>query len=676
MKTATFFLIQILLLVGAVSRFSTAKHGISIAHGRTVFLFEKINATIDVPRPRLWWDEARLRHARAWYAKTRPKPIRDDVRDLAFRFLMGAEPRGCEEAIKWLMNFTISPDELSHVASDNARWHGEDAMLAYDWCHDQMTPAQRDVVLNRWNGYLTELMSKVWGGLGMPQSNYFWGDLRNEIEWAITTNGENPQAKKFATDALRARWHDSFVPHSLRSGRGGVPQEGSQYGAYLLSYSLVPFFTSGLQNRDLYNETDFFKGSVFYLIYATTPSATTLRGTTSQQYEIFPFNDDERFKNGGSATSTYYADFMSVAANQWANVPLGQYARAWLKITGSTPSSYVQAVDAGGPPRQFASLPLDYYAPGPRYFYGRTSWAADATTINLQLGDLSGVGHAHLDYGSWQIWRKGRWLSRETAGYSDKIAGFGGVGVADTTETIAHNSLLFNGLGIGPGERDGSPIVKRLESRPEYSYAVVDLSSAYRSKICCASYPERDNPAVSHLEREFLFVRGLETMVIFDRLSANATSTISAKDVVKTFVAHFEQAPIVEDDNDVTSVNGTQAIRLSTLVPARPRYKVVAEGGEVGQFRLEVNDHGSDQSHFLSVLQCKEKSGANLISSLEQDQQSYVLTLRAPDREPVTIVFKKGKTSSGGDITFGQRRFPLSPRIQEITVTDNGPVWE
>jgi len=165
-------------------------------------------------------------------------------------------------------------------------------------------------------------------------------------------------------------------------------------------------------------------------------------------------------------------------------------------------------------------------------------------------------------------------------------------------------------------------------------------------------------------------------MVIFDRLSANATSTISAKDVVKTFVAHFEQAPIVEDDNDVTSVNGTQAIRLSTLVPARPRYKVVAEGGEVGQFRLEVNDHGSDQSHFLSVLQCKEKSGANLISSLEQDQQSYVLTLRAPDREPVTIVFKKGKTSSGGDITFGQRRFPLSPRIQEITVTDNGPVWE
>jgi len=626
--------------------------------------------------PRLWWDDARLRQARTWYDRTRPEAARDDVRDLAFRFLIGVNPHGCEQATKWLMDFTISSNELSGVASDNARWHGEDAILVYDWCHDQMTAAQREVILQRWNGYLKELMSKPWGGPGMPQSNYFWGYLRNELEWAIATSGENPLADTFSNDALVYRWEHSFVPHSVHAGSGGVPQEGSQYGSYLLGYSVVPFLTSSLQGRALYNDTTFFKDSVFYLIYATTPAQTALRGASSQQYEIFPFNDDERFKNGGSANSPYYADFMTVAANQWATLPIGQYARAWLNLTGSIPSPYIQAVDTGGSPAPFASLPLDYYAPGARYFYGRNSWSADATVFNWQLGDLSGVGHAHLDYGSWQIWRKGRWLSRETTGYGDKIVAYAGSDSTDTTSTIAHNTLLFNGIGVGVGERNGSPVVKRLESRRDYSYAMVDLTPAYRNNICCASHPERDNPAVGHVEREFVFVRSLETMVIFDRLYTNRANGRAAASTVKTFLAHFEQAPTIEDRNHVTSINGTQSLRLTTLVPTNLHYKVVVEGG-VGQYRLEVDDYGSEQSYFLHVLQAGDKTAAKITSSLAQDQQSYTVVLRdSAEREPVTLVFQKGKASTGGIIVIDRERHLLSTQVQEITVTDAGPVWK
>lgn len=32
------------------------------------------------------------------------------------------------------------------------------------------------------------------------------------------------------------------------------------------------------------------------------------------------------------------------------------------------------------------------------------------------------VGHAHQDFGNWQMWRNGRWLSRETVAYTDEVS--------------------------------------------------------------------------------------------------------------------------------------------------------------------------------------------------------------------------------------------------------------
>jgi hypothetical protein len=235
--------------------------------------------------------------------------------------------------------------------------------------------------------------------------------------------------------------------------------------------------------------------------------------------------------------------------------------------------------------------------------------------------------------------------------------------------------VLVNGAGIGVGERNGSPIVTRLESRPEYSFAAVDLSPAYRNNVCCSGHPERDNAAIKHLEREFLFIRSLETMVIFDRILAADAGNISAENVVKTFLAHFEQAPRIDDANHVTAANGPQTLRLTTLVPARARYQVVREGG-VGQYRLEVNDSGSAQSYFLHVLQARDTSKANLTASVDDNKNSYTVTLEDPQHGPVRLIFNKGMTSSGGGITIGGREMSLTARVQDITVTDEGPVWK
>src|SRR5436305_2794305 len=101
----------------------------------------------------------------------------------------------------------------------------------------------------------------------MEASNVYWGYLRNELNWGIATYGENPMAGQFLDFALKTRWADSFLPYAGPGGQGagGVPQEGSQYGRYMLQYPLIPFATAAQMGRQLYDETPFFKAAVFYL---------------------------------------------------------------------------------------------------------------------------------------------------------------------------------------------------------------------------------------------------------------------------------------------------------------------------------------------------------------------------------------------------------------------------
>jgi hypothetical protein len=125
------------------------------------------------------------------------------------------------------------------------------------------------------------------------------------------------------------------------------------------------------------------------------------------------------------------------------------------------------------------------------------------------------------------MWRKGRFLTRETAGYSDQIAGFQGQRQhVDTEHPLAHNTLLFEGwntgrwVGRGPhvipvgGDRGeqprGLPEVRRLQHEPQFGYVAVDYSDAYRNM------PDSrvDWPYADKAWREFVFIRPLQALVI------------------------------------------------------------------------------------------------------------------------------------------------------------------
>jgi len=100
------------------------------------------------------------------------------------------------------------------------------------------------------------------------------------------------------------------------------------------------------------------------------------------------------------------------------------------------------------------------------------------------------------------------------------------------------------------------PMWSGSRAEPNYAYAAVDLSDAYALN----DQTRGPNPYVSKITREFLFVRPLEALIVFDRLEATSASA------AKTFLAHFEKAPAVDGDS-MLGIDGDQAARVTTWFP-------------------------------------------------------------------------------------------------------------
>lgn len=613
---------------------------------------------IPAAHPRLWFDADRLARAEKWNKKHPFTPRSEDWIGRAARALVTRDAAECRTVAQWALGASRAI-RTEGVSCDACRWHGEAIILAYDWCHAYLSPAERSELVAVTNRWIEHWRVQAWGGVPMHHNNYYWGYLRNELEWAIATYDENRSvAEGLLDDVFDRRLAGDFNPATTKGSRGGVGIEGSQYGPYVAYYATVPFSTAALLGRDVFAETSFWREAVYAYVYGTTPGATLQPWTGASGPVLFPFSDDEQWvhttlqtANGGNVKG----DFMAAAAIHFGASAVGKHARRWLEATGAPVDFHVRAADPGGASLPFTALPLDYFAAGPGYLWGRSSWSPDATAYMLQLGEGAGSGHAHVDWGSWQLWRKGRFLSRETVAYGESIAGPGGAGVVSASLAPAHNTLLVDGTGIRDNPwSTGAAVVRRLESRAAYAFAAVDLTRT------------GNNPRFVHHEREFVFVRPLETLVVLDRIESRSPGA------VKTFVAHCEAAPAIDAGGAVCTA-GSQSLVVRTLVPAAPAYRVVEEGKRfVGQHRLEIETRpGTARSHVLTVLQGKDANAPALTPRVTEDDQSFTVELDARTR----ITFAKGITSAGGAITVAGQAAPLAQGVQPMDVTDAGPVW-
>jgi hypothetical protein len=283
--------------------------------------------------------------------------------------------------------------------------------------------------------------------------------------------------------------------------------------------------------------------------------------------------------------------------------------------------------------------------------------------------------------------------------------------VVNTEHHLAHNGLQFQGrttarwvgtnpIVIPPGEDrgdqpDGLPRVVRLQHAPDFAFLAADYQDAYRN----TNGRRVDWPYADRALREFLFLRPLQVLIILDRMRGSSDSLlpfygtaswnertdplalrVPAAQVVRTFVMHFETSPVL-GANSASATVGTQASELRTLLPDTAVYRVVNEDTlgtpAAGQFRLELDSSGSDESYFLHVITGRDAGEAPVASSLTDLGDRWSISLSHPTRGSATVVLLKGMDSLGGSVAFGaQAAQPLNAGVQGITVTADGPVWE
>jgi Secretion system C-terminal sorting domain len=625
----------------------------------------------------LWWNADRLARAKTWYASNNFNPRADDLMGNAYRYILTNDVAYARKAINLIVALELPAGQVlpTAIGCDNCRYYGEETAIVFDWCYDQMTESERNTVMTRWAKYITDVNQQDWGGIGMEANNYYMGNLRNSILWGIVLYHHHGDAQKILDHGLNTRWQNSFIPYANnKGGKGGALGEGPEYGSTMISYPIIPFVSMNLMGRDIYSESNFFKEAVMNTIYSTTP-APIANGSQSF-YGFFPYNETDI--TDILHERTYFGDYMLTMANYYSTIGIGQYARKWLTMTNPTTSRLMKSVDLAGTSKDFTGLPLDYYATGLGIVYGRKSWGTEGIAFQAQMKDADNVGHAHLDYGNFQLFRGGQWLTKETSGYSDLITGING-GQVDVNNPDAHNTIWVGEPGkmkslVGAWQT-ASPKVTRVETNTNYTFAAVELTDCYQS----AQKPEIfENPYVGKVVREYIFVRPLETLVVFDRIEAIAKK-IPANNVTKMALVHFKSNPTIEDDNHISLALGNQFLRMTTLVPAKPGYTVVNEGAK-GQFRLQITTSGSAQSYIINVFQGRGASDANLTATVEETAQFFNVNLSHPTLGNALISLEKGATSVGGKFGFSTSGVPstitpFSTEVANVVVTNAGVTW-
>ena len=597
-------------------------------------------------------------------------------------------------------------------------------------------------------GYVDAARFLSWGGTTMPFSNFFWGYWRNDIEWGVISSGESMYSADLLADGLATRWPIALTlfagtgDFTGASQKGGVWTESSQYGGESYTYQGMPLLLCQRYGRDLSLETNWYREAGMFSVYNATIAPIYNYSSALTYYGIFSYADDQDFAgypaNGSSASTTGYdrsnsyivppPDFSQLLAINYTTSPVGQYIRQWNTGTGVVLSPWISAADPGGSSLPLTSLPLDYYTPGMGQLFTKNTWSSSGTQIRTNAA--ISLEHEHASSGDWMLQRNGVWLAKEWTAYSQVAVcgslGAGGYsGSESTTPTptcLSQYGYFHNVITLDSGISDGCQTsqvwgdatshiltgwgsVTRLDSQPNYSYQVMDISTTYKANPATdGAHDCRDhNPYAGTIQREFLFIRPLETLVIFDRVLSDANyfavnkhPVVTAANVVKRVLVHSFVTPTIAS-NTATWISRGQRLKGWFFGPATVDLNVIDEGNFTGfrtsppnwyQQRLEFSNMTDvsggvavAQSYMVSVLRAGTDSGWQDFTTVTvvDNGSTFTLTLAHPTGGNATWVINKGATSSGGTFGYAASGTPtqmaLSTTVRSPYVNDSGVQW-
>jgi hypothetical protein len=542
----------------------------------------------------------------------------------------------------------IAGGERPEAAFDSYLYVGEhvgNLARVLDWCFADVSDDQRE----RWLAYGNQAVwnvwhheEAVWGGQSWPWSgwsvdnpsnNYYYSFLQATLLLGLAGYREHPDAPGWVTMFRDTKIAGQLVPAFTADLDGGGSREGSGYGVSMarLFHLYDTWETStGEPIADLTSHT---RASLVHFLHLVVPTLD----------RIAPTGDHAR--DSTAALFDYHRNYVQTLAWLYADDPVAPTARWWLGAC-SVPEmdQFFMMVwdfiyDGGDLPAATGSeLHTSYRAAGTGQLYARSSWAEDATWVNL-IGGPYTESHAHHDQGSFMLYR-GEWLA-----YDQNVLSSSGI----RQEEELHNLVRIAVGGTTVRQQEGAPQAQLLALAEDarYLYAAVDVTPIYDG-----------DAAVSRVERELVFVKP-DTLVVFDRIDAAAASQ-------RVWQLNTPIAPVLSGAGDsIATLTGDQAtLVVRRILPAGAVSSVLDWTGDAemsGGYRIDATDTGGDgSSRFLHVLSVDGAVTAATPSD-DGDQLGVALTVSGA---PVTVRFAADEP--GGSLIIDGDAITLAPGIQVL----------
>ena len=556
------------------------------------------------------------------------------------------DPKYCTKAVAAIelqvatAEATIASGAKPIVANNSYLYVGDligDLALTYDWCHAQVSSAQK----TRWFAYANQAIANVWNPTGAtwggksfawsgwsvdnPSNNYFYSFMRATMLVGLATKGELPQGDQWITQFRTTKLANQLVPTFNADLVGGGSLEGTGYGVAMRRlYELYDFWhaTTGERIASLTTHT---KTSMYAFMHQVMPTLDRIAPTGDHARDrTAPFFDYHR---------NYLQELVHLNATD------SGAGRAKTMIAGSNlprmSHAFMAVYDFLYDNADVAAQPLEdmntaYHAKGIGQVYARSGWDKNATWINLIAGPYN-ESHAHQDQGSLLVF-KGGWLAQD-ANLQSK---------SGIMQDIGTHGLVRIDSGGAPLKQQLDTVsrITAIKQTASYFYVAADVTPAYKN-----------NPAVQMVHRELVFLPP-NVVVVFDRVKTSS-------DTRQTWQLPTPVAPAVSG-NRATITSAGHTLEVTRVAPASASTSVfnfASNASYTGGFRLDTTVSGGD-NRYLHVLSLD--GGASSVAG----SGATGVTVNLAGGGQATVAFNRDTT--GATLTIGTTTTNLAAAVDAL----------
>lgn len=565
--------------------------------------------------------------------------------------------------------------------------------IVYDWCYDQLTPAEKD----RFVKAFVRLAEMLECGYPPVKDNSIvghaseWMIMRDLISTGIAIYDEYPEMYHLAA----GRYFREHLPVRNWFYPAQAYHQGMSYLNVRFSndlYALWIFDRMGAGN--VYNPSQEFV--LYDMIYKRRPDGQVMPGgdvnytrRRPQSYSLPSFLAASYYKNE-------YIQYEFLREPRVDNQnKLFEFLWRDTKLASKGPED----------------LPLTRYSGSPYgWMVARTGWGSESVIAEMKINEYNFLNHQHHDAGAFQLYYKGP-LAIDAGTYQGSSGGYNSPHNKHFFKrTIAHNSLLiydpnelFPAYGYGGADKsdyvtnDGGQRLPGINWRPasnlnelltgdfktgqviakgfgpdnvapEYSYLKGDITEAYSAKV-------------KEVKRSFVFLNFKEAripaaLIVFDKVVS------SNPDFKKYWLLHSIEEPEILG-NTMTirrTKNDDSGMLVNTvLLPKIENVDIVSVGGPGKEFWVfgtnypnepragqdEANERGAWRIEVLPKKASAEDYYLNVMQVAGNDQKKMHVVKRIDGN--LTI----GVKISDRIITFSKNSLPISSKFT-LKISETG----